>query len=90
MSEIEIEVFVHSHFQTGEPIEVGAFTAQGHIDLVWFFHVFDKEHMYHRDLATQIHEIIGCTEELVWIKCEPNNDGMPKEWWIKSIELLKN
>jgi hypothetical protein len=87
---IKLEVFVHSHFETGEPIEVDVFTADGIVDLVWLFHIFDKEHKWHCDLAALIHERVKITEESVWIECEPMNDGMPCEWWIEYIKEAKN
>ena len=87
---IELEVFVHSHFETGEAIEVDVFSAKGHIDLIWLFHIFDKDHIHHNELAKEIHKVINCTEEAIWIKCEPDNDGIPEEWWIDIKDLKEN
>lgn len=86
-SEIEIEVFVHSHYKTREPIEVDAFTAKGEIDLVWLFHVFDKDHIWHEDLASQIYEVVQCTEKSIWIKCTPSK-VVGEEWWIDKISKI--
>tara|TARA_R110002020_G_scaffold440040_3_gene650630 strand:- start:63 stop:329 length:267 start_codon:yes stop_codon:yes gene_type:complete len=88
MDEIEIEVFVHSHYKTGEPIEVDAFSAKGEIDLVWLFHVFDKDHIWHADLAADIYEVVQCTEKSIWIKCKPIKEGTSEDWWIDNISKI--
>lgn len=87
---IKLEVFVHSHFETGEPIEVDVFSCKGCVDLVWLLELFDKDHKWHGDLATEIHDRVKCTEESIWIECEPMNDGMPEEWWIEYIKEVKD
>ncbi len=82
---IELEIFLHSHFETGEPLEIDVFSVNGKVDLIWLYNVFDKDSMYHPDLLEIVYDEIKCTDKTVWINCKPIIDR--EDPWLDNIKL---
>jgi hypothetical protein len=82
---IELEIFLHSHFETGEPLEIDVLSVNGKVNLVWLYSVFDKDFMYYPDLLQEVYDEIKCTDKTVWITCKPILDI--DDPWVDDIKL---
>lgn len=85
---VMLHVFVHSHYETGEPLSIDVFEISGRVHMTWYSDALEAESAQRqKDLATEFYSHMDKIDDSAWFLCRmctEDASGTPEHY----VEIL--